>query len=1333
MDPKAAPVVYGKYQLLELLARGGMAEVFKAKSHGVEGFEKILVIKRILPELSRHPQFVEMFINEAKIAVTLSHANIVQVFDLGRFEDTYFIAMEYVAGLDLATVLRLGRRYNRPMSRELVVYVMSELAKALDYAHRRRDAAMRPLNIVHCDVSPQNVLLSWEGEVKLTDFGIAKARTSVEEDGEPGMLKGKYSYMAPEQAEGIALDARADLFSLGTMLYEALTGANPFVADSAYETLQRVRSGDLQPIQERLPDLAQELVSIVRSAMATDPNERPANAGRMYEELIQFLYASGRRVGASDLTEYLGELRAATEAAVGAMDGADALLRAAFEEPSSSTLSRAPEPTPSEIPSGRVVARRSLISGILRNSLTPVRPSAESHDVTVLVASARREHARELGPAERVIHRFGGTISQNAFDAGDDEVLITALFGIREPDGRDTDTAARCALQIARAARNETAADDPKSHVRIGLHAGRVYVDLDGNPLPDERASSLVQLARDLADASDDGKITVSAPTEKLLRARFHLESTDLNMRDTSVVVAERDASEAYGKFVGRREELKRIGEEFAIANRNQQRIFLITGEAGAGKSRLVHETLRRLKLGGHDAGVYFAVCAAHEANVPYAATHEMLRVVLGIDESDSDAIAREKVGRARELGLSTEELDAVRIVLGLGNDGDRVQIGQSLHTAVLRMSTRLAKDRLSVFVWDAADAMDPDTQKLLEGLMRARGGARIAVLLAGRPGFQHPWANLPNFSQHTLGPLSDDDVARLTAVRLRAEEVFVELLQEMRLKSGGNPLYVEEYLKTLAASGAVEVVEGRVVYRREVAEIEVPKSLRGIVASRLARLETTERHVLQVAAIIGTRFNADLVACVTGQELATTGKSFQALVRKQLFVALGPSEYGFSNDLVGEVLRDSLSVDGKREMHRSVASALEELHPQRLDELADTLAHHWREAGDRVRAIDYLERAATRMEGENAFGSAIRNLGAAISMLGQLATPDRDRMLFLYRRLGDLAFRGRDLEEGAKHLAAAIEIAETLGRESDIARFSIMRGRLLINALKFEEGRHWLDRGRDIARRLNDRALLRDGALAAAEADSRNGEHVRAVAAFKEALEVSRELGDLPAQIRCLIPLSLAFASSGDSAAAFRTLGEARDLAKLAPDRFTDCELLKFESLLCFYAEDHERSIECAQKALDLAKEYGFDYECAVNAHNIGEAYLRLADFKRAFASLRYSYELARERGYEKLEIMNLRVLGYIDASKFGSSEGRARIVEAIQYASDHGYVWDLIEGKLMLAIVDEKLGEREEARRLLREVLRLATDNGHSRSAQEAERAIAALDRGEPIPAPQ
>ena len=360
-EPASAPVVYGKYQLLDLLARGGMAEVFKAKSHGVEGFEKILVIKRILPELSRNPQFVEMFINEAKIAVTLSHANIVQVFDLGRADETYFIAMEYVAGYDLATILRRAHKYKLPLSQELAVFVVSELAKGLDYAHRRRDANLRPLHIVHRDVSPQNVLISFEGEVKLTDFGIAKAKTIVDDD-DHGVLKGKYAYMSPEQARSEDVDARTDLYALGIVLFEALSGKNPFHTASSYETLKRVRDGAAPPLRSIARDVPEELAAIVDHALRPSAADRHANAGRLYEELVQFLYSSGRRVGGHDLARYLQDLREVSEQAGQEREGAN--LRAVFEggADSDDPASR-PGVTPVEVPFGRSSRRVAPTTG----------------------------------------------------------------------------------------------------------------------------------------------------------------------------------------------------------------------------------------------------------------------------------------------------------------------------------------------------------------------------------------------------------------------------------------------------------------------------------------------------------------------------------------------------------------------------------------------------------------------------------------------------------------------------------------------------------------------------------------------------------------------------------------------------------------------------------------------------------------------------------------------------------------------------------------------------------------------------------------------------------
>ena len=1328
-----APVVYGKYQLLDLLARGGMAEVFKAKSHGVEGFEKVLVIKRILPELSQNPQFVEMFINEAKIAVTLSHANIVQVFDLGRADDSYFIAMEYVAGYDLATVLRRSRKYKKPLPQELAVYIVSEIAKGLDYAHRRRDSHMRSLNIVHRDVSPQNVLLSYEGEVKLTDFGIAKARTTVEGDTEIGVLKGKYAYMAPEQANSREVDARTDLFALGTVLYEALSGKNPFLAPSTYDTLQNVRSGESTPLVELMPELSRELSDIVARAMAPTTDDRHPNAGRMYEDLIQFLYSSGRRVGAHDLSRYLDELREASEAGRPADDDR---LAAAFDAEAGTGAQGGAAATPVEVPASRATgARKAPTTGSGQRprsaSGSVPRPRAEHRDVSVMVVLTPENDRTPESIVHSLVRRFGGTSTgQEQTEGGR---LSTIVFGAIDPDGRDTEAALRCALRISRAAANanETMSD---STPRIGVHAARVLVDLAGEIIRDRRYDKLVDEARNLVEAGKPGRVVGTKAVEKICRSQFHFTADDADQTSYRLT-GERSVAEAYGKFVGRRNELRRVGELLAVANKGRRKVISLVGDAGTGKTRLLVETMRRLRLGGHEVGMYLASMSRQNRGVPLSAVQEVLRVVLGIDELDPEPLIRDKVLRLRELGLTTPELRAVETTLGLPVEEEHAgqPVGRPLRAALARTATRLAEDRLTVFAFDGMESMDDESQALLDGLLRDSRDTRIAVVLAYRPGFVHAWSDVNGYEEIEIGPLEDADVVRLTGVRLGAEEVPMELLRDVTAKSGGNPLYVEEYLKALLDAGAVEVEDGKVVYRPDVAEVEVPKTLRGIVAARVARLGPTQRHLLQVAAVVGPRFGSDVLAKVSGEDAATVAKALSVLERRGVVVRQGASEYAFAHDLVSEVLRAGLTIDARREMHGAVASAIEELHPQRVDEVAERLAEHWRQAGDRAKAVDYLVRAADRLESEQALDGAVANLTRAIDMLSQMQTPDRDRVLSLYRRIGEMAFRSRDLENGAERMSQALELAENLGRDEYVARFGMLRGRLLGNANRFDEGKQWLDSAREVARRLGNRELLRDITVATAEAYTKNGEYSSSIGLLKEALVLSRDTGDLQAQIRCLIPLSLAHAATGDHAAAFETLEEARRLAGMHPDRYTDCELLKTEGLIRYYGRDWAGTVDSSTRALELAKEYGFAYEATVNAHNCGDAYLRMGDFKRAFASLRYAYELAKESGYIKQEYNNLRILGFIDAVRFKSAEGRRRVAEAVEYARRNNYVWDLVQSLYMLAIADHVLGDQEEARRGLREVLRMTAEHGDTRYHEDAQQALRALDAGESIPLPQ
>jgi serine/threonine-protein kinase len=298
--------LHSRYTIVRKIADGGTAEIFLAKQHGAQGFEKVVVLKRIFPSFYADPQFRHMLVDEAHIAMSLNHSNIVQVLDLGEAEGRYFLALELVDGWTLDGVLRRAKVAGIPFPPPLALYVTAEVCRALAYAHgKAREGA--PLGIVHRDVSPHNIMISEQGEVKLTDFGIAKAQNKREQT-LGSVIKGKIAFMSPEQASGTELDGRSDLFSLGTMLYVMITRRYPFDAPTDFETLMQVRSGDFLPPETARPGLNPELYRVIRKAMGKVPGDRYQKAEEMLVDVEQVMRLAFRPVGQTELMRWLAEL-----------------------------------------------------------------------------------------------------------------------------------------------------------------------------------------------------------------------------------------------------------------------------------------------------------------------------------------------------------------------------------------------------------------------------------------------------------------------------------------------------------------------------------------------------------------------------------------------------------------------------------------------------------------------------------------------------------------------------------------------------------------------------------------------------------------------------------------------------------------------------------------------------------------------------------------------------------------------------------------------------------------------------------------------------------------
>jgi len=356
MPEQGKPVWFGDYLLIDLIAAGGMAHVFRGLTFGVEGFARQVAIKRILPQWAKDKNFINMLVDEARIAVALSHSGIVQTYELGEVDGRYYIAMEYVAGIDLRQMLNDLLEKGERLPLPLAAFVVSSVCSALDHAHRRHDLEGKSLSIVHRDVSPHNVLLGYNGEVKVTDFGIASAEDRVTQT-RTGALKGKFAYMAPEQVRGLPVTRASDIFAIGALLFELVTGHQLFEGDSDFAVLEHVRNAEFTPPRELEPDVPEEVEEIILKALEAAPEDRYAWASDMEEALQPLLIDDRSIVGRGRLATFL--LRQYPDAAAEESSISDEILAAALGKTEDMDLTEMPTRISGKQPRTQLLATKS--------------------------------------------------------------------------------------------------------------------------------------------------------------------------------------------------------------------------------------------------------------------------------------------------------------------------------------------------------------------------------------------------------------------------------------------------------------------------------------------------------------------------------------------------------------------------------------------------------------------------------------------------------------------------------------------------------------------------------------------------------------------------------------------------------------------------------------------------------------------------------------------------------------------------------------------------------------------------------------------------------------
>jgi len=1311
---------FGRYRLLERLGLGGMAEVFKAKSYGVEGFEKILVIKRILPELSRSQDFVDMFIHEAKLAVSLSHANIVQVFDLGKTPggesggvqqpDAYYMAMEYVHGLDLASLLARCRRKQIVLPVEMGVFVASEVAKGLDHAHRRRDERMRPLGIVHRDVSPQNVLLSFEGEVKVTDFGVAKACGALDrgaaEDTRANRLQGKFGYMSPEQARGESVDARSDLFSLGTIAYECVAGVNPFGAPTTFETLRRVQACEYPPLTLLRPDAPSELVAILKTAMAKSPGDRHPDAGRLYEALLAFLYAQGSRYGANDLAEFLSRFRE-NEGAAGASAPPEHLLEADGAQTRT-------ERTPVEVPSSRQASGVRVAIAPQPIGIERAAEMGERREVTgVVIELPRHMSSAAADQAASVLERWGGRVLRR--EVGH----IAALFGLGEPDGRDTEMATRCSLVALRSL-------GPAHPPGIGLHVGHIHVSSEGQPVEDDRLATLIDTARDLARVRD-GQAVMSTLAMRQVKSSFEFEPLGDSDKPSPNVPAMRVTDvrvpgETLGRFVGRTEELRRIGVVLALAAKRKARVLTIRGDFGVGKTRLLYEVERRIRKGGYDVGFHVATCPPREEGFPLSGVVRMLQVLCGTSEADAPDRILALEPRLRALGLRGEEPQAVLMALGAGVKTLGGDANALLCHALTRMVHGLCADRPHAFAWDAAEAMDEESYALLEEVLRRSANSRIVFAFAVRVGVSHALEKTQGHVAIDLGDLAPAEVERLVALRLAVDTVPEELIEFVRERAGGHPLFVGELVKALVHEGAVSIVDRRVASARLVGEdLAVPKTLRALVASRVALLSAGERATLQAVAVLGDPIDLAVLSHMIGQAVPSIERSIAALAARDFVVHTGPTELRFTSPIIREVVTSALTPEAGREMHAAAARALEAALGERAWEQPARIAAHWYEAGDHERAAGYFAKSGERRLAMGQLEAAARDCARAIALTNVAARAPEELVTWLERLASGVRFV-RALSGAQELCDSVVAHADRVGALGEQVRARVASGQVLAAVNRIDAARERLSEARAIAR--GDPQLVKPVLLAEVELAARQGDFRRALVVLGEIRALARASSDADGEHRTALHLAQSHAAIGDRATALAHLEEAERL--LAHDPIAALERARARALVDYFIRDFRSAVQRCEEAAQLAREMGLAHEAMLNLHNLGHVLVYMEDLPRAYGAIQQSLALCSESGDERFANYNRMLLAFLDGIK-GTVDGERLLRQGIAYAESKEFTWDVVGGRRLLAKLLRRLGQRGAARDEYEKARDLAVLAGHRLVADDCEKALDDLGRGE------
>ncbi len=1228
MSDDELPDSLGRYKVIRRLGTGGMAEVFLAKSTGAEGIEKVLVVKRVLPSFARSAKFITMFVDEAKVAMRLNHPNIVQVYAFEEAAKDFLLAMEFVDGLDLGRLVAACRRKNKRIPYGLAAFIVMECAKGLDYAHKRKDAAGEPMEIVHRDVSPQNLLVTYDGVVKVADFGIAKARLVSEET---GVIKGKFAYMSPEQARGQRVDHRSDVYALGVLLGELLMNRTMYPGEHGLDVLEKVRDAKLTLPREVDPEVPRQLERIVRRCTSADREERYQTARALAGALAQYLH------GLDEF--YDGEALENFVASVAPRE------RTSPEGPQRPIQTFAGGAT---VLSGITKERRErrrvmVVAGRFRGDSVGMTNAGTG--VGELDAKVGSEIAKVLGD---IAYKADAVLS---WPDGLGKARFRFIIGLGKASVNDPLKATRIAGDTIEALEGLSADLFSPVSASLGMSRGLVSTarDANGRLLRYAPIGDILDVAERLAETGRAGEVRAAGEVYRLVRRDFAFDSKPVEVAvgtnatgqhralaawtlRGALTQEERRAGEveAAGVF-GRDNELRHLVELYDEAKLSKRTQFVsIFGELGMGKSLLLAATRKAVfqqsevqdgDAPGDHPRVLRVECAFGAADVPYAVTADLLRDACGIADGASPTQCAERFEDALDDLVEVEHREQVRQTLGPilgigvrgalpGNDGDRARI---VARAVAAIIAGLAKTRPVLIQIDSLQRADTPSLELLAAMHQRGYDAPCLVMLASRRD-DRVLSVLSGIPEVELGPLPSADRRELIRCHFEAE-VPEEIHRAIDDRAGGNPFFIIELVDSLLEREVVRVEgsgERRRVVRKPGAAIQLPTTLEGAIAARLDELSEGERIALRWLSVAGAGLTeSDLTTLIGGNQ----EEHLAGLVDRGLIVLENDGEIGFPSAVVRQVAYEATDVEDRTKMHRRIAQHLRshEGEPGRI-------ARHLEQAGERsAAATAYLDAADSARE-VHGNREALRFFGRALALMA----PDEVEGRFRAHvgREGILRSLGRTHEQ-----LREIEMMRTLATRGGGPRRRALAS-LRLARFDLDGGRYGAVAERlpdvlQVARAAGDDEVIIDTLLLETELARYRGEPERALRAADEALEragLDRQLLSRRADV--LVERGIILRRLGRATEAFEAYAEAIVIYRRLQLPRREAFVLNSFGVALASAGNYEDAIIVIRASLLLDRQTGDRMRLGRKLSNVGQLYAALGDNRRGLSFVKRSLD---------------------------------------------------------------------------------------------------------------